>query len=133
MTRHDSRDPEDHDDPAVPDGEEGDDTGDDDEHELFGIAEFRAIGHKRLHAELNKMLTELHRPKAHGGVKVRLNSEERANLLPALVAMQELTTAPTRREHDPDVPDWDEECFLLGLNPYTVRKWKQKAARREAE
>jgi hypothetical protein len=59
---------------------------------------------------------------------VWFNAAERTNLLPALQAMHDLVAQPGRREFNPDQPNWEDECRLLGVTPEMVRQWKCRTA-----
>jgi hypothetical protein len=80
------------------------------------------MGYAALHRELIRMLKQAQRQVAW------FNLDERAKLLPALQAMHNLVAQPGRRIADPDKPNWDDECRLLGISPDLVRKWKQRTA-----
>ena len=57
------------------------------------------------------------------------NAGECVYLLPALLAMRDLTAAPGRRKPNGNsIPDWTEESYSLGLNPDVVRQWKCRTA-----
>jgi hypothetical protein len=54
------------------------------------------------------------------------NKHSRAKLLVALQALHDIAAQPGKREHDPDNPNWEGECELLGLTPELVRQWKHR-------
>jgi hypothetical protein len=84
--------------------------------------EFKALGYERLHRKLLSMMKQAQR------MMLWFNAAERTNLLPALMAMKELTAQPGRREPDPNRPNWEEECALIGISPDTIRQWKVRTA-----
>jgi hypothetical protein len=54
------------------------------------------------------------------------NRDKRDQLLPALLAMKEKVAQPGRRFPTEGLPNWEEECKLLGIHPAAVRKWKER-------
>ena len=89
----------------------------------LSYGEYKALGYERLHKQLKKMLAQTHR------ISRWFDAGERLNLLPALMAMRDLTAKPERREpNSSTVPDWTEECYLLGISANVVRQWKHRTA-----
>jgi hypothetical protein len=69
------------------------------------------------------MLNQAHR------ISRWFNAAERLDLLPALMAMRDLTAQPGRRDPESkSLPDWNEECYSLGINANVVRQWKHRTA-----
>jgi len=89
----------------------------------LSYGEYKALGYQKLHKQLAKMMSQTHR------ISRWFDAGERLNLLPALMAMRDLTAKPGRREpNSSHVPDWTEECYLLGINANVVRQWKRRTA-----
>jgi hypothetical protein len=84
--------------------------------------QFKELGYDKLHRELQRMLAQAQR------MTVWFNAAERLNLLPALFAMKEIVQQPGRREPDPNSPNWEDECRLLGITSDMVRQWKCRTA-----
>jgi hypothetical protein len=81
------------------------------------------MGYKKLHKHLISMLNQAHR------ISRWFNAAERLDLLPALMAMRDLTAQPGRRDPESNpIPDWNEECHLLDINANVVRQWKHRTA-----
>jgi hypothetical protein len=81
------------------------------------------MGYEKLHKHLISMLNQAHR------ISRWFNAAERLDLLPALMAMRDLTAQPGRRDPESNpVPDWNEECLALGINANVVRQWKHRTA-----
>jgi len=89
----------------------------------LSYAECKALGYQKLHKQLVKMIAQTQR------ISRWFDAGERLNLLPALMAMRDLTAKPGRREPGiSPVPDWTEECSLLGISANVVRQWKHRTA-----
>ena len=89
----------------------------------LSYGEYKALGYQKLHKQLTKMLAQTHR------ISQWFDAGERLNLLPALMAMRDLTAKPGRREPNASpMPDWTEECYLLGISANVVRQWKHRTA-----
>src|SRR2546425_607942 len=56
------------------------------------------------------------------------NRELQERLLPAFMAMKELTAQPGKRKEDPRHPTFEQVCERLGVAPATIRSWKRRTA-----
>jgi transposase-like protein len=55
------------------------------------------------------------------------NAAARVDLLPILQALHDQVAQPGRRgEPDPNKPNWEQVCRLLGITPELVRQWKRR-------
>lgn len=88
--------------------------------ESLTVKQYRELGYEKLHAELKRLIMQSNR------TMVWLNRERQVQMLPALMAMKSLVAAPGRRFPTPGMPNWEEECGLLGINPATIRQWKKR-------
>lgn len=86
------------------------------------VSSYKAKGYERLHAELVEMFQQAE------SVMQQFNEDKKLKLLPALAAMQSLTAQPGQRVHDPNMPNWSDECGMLGITPEQVRQWKSRTA-----
>jgi hypothetical protein len=83
---------------------------------------FEQMDYHELHKELMRLIKQSARTMRW------FNVEKRDYLLPALAAMQKKVSQPGRRFPTSGMPDWQEECRLLGITAELVRKWKQRTA-----
>ena len=76
------------------------------------------MGQERLTIEVRRILGQSRR------LVIWCKKAEQLDLLPALVALKELSTCPGRREVDPEKPGWQEVCRSLGISAEMVRQWR---------
>jgi hypothetical protein len=88
--------------------------------EALTVKQYREMGYEALHKELARLVARSNR------TIMWLNRERQMQMLPALMAMDALVAAPGRRFPTPGLPNWEDECHLLGLNPATIRQWKKR-------
>ena len=82
--------------------------------------EYKEMGRIKLRREVKNMLAQQAR------IMALFNKHSRAKLLIAMQALHDIAAQPGKREHDPDNPNWEGECELLGITPELFRQWKHR-------
>ena len=90
--------------------------------EALTYKEYADMDFEELYQTLKGMFRQAQR------LMVWFGSEERLNLLPALQAMHDKVAQPGRRVADPNNPNWEDVCRMLGITPDIVRMWRMRTA-----
>ena len=90
------------------------------EKQALTYQQFADMSYDELLKELKGMLGQARR------INVWFSVIERVNLLPALQAMHDKVARPGRRNPDPNKPNWEDICRILGITPDVVRMWRMR-------
>jgi hypothetical protein len=88
------------------------------EKEVLTYQQYANMSFEELLKALKAMLAQA------GRMIVWFDKSERVNLLPALQAMHDKVAQPGRRIPDPQKPNWEDVCRMLGITPNLVKQWK---------
>jgi hypothetical protein len=95
------------------------------------IKRFAALEYNDLLAEVRRMM------EATRTLSITFGESERAQLLPALMALKAKVSQQGRRTdkigRDLNKPDWEATCYALGLTPLLIRQWSHRNKQTEKD